>query len=159
MFCTQCGTENNNEARFCRNCAAPLKRTAQPGMQAEGYGASVEGGYQPGQSIMPGPQSMPPYQSGYPGYTPASQQGASGRAITAMVLSLLSIVTCLGFLLSVPGMILGKMEMNAIRDGRAPRAGEGFAKTGFYVGLVVTALSVLGFVFFFFTAIPGSIFN
>ena len=40
-----------------------------------------------------------------------------------MILSLVSIVTC-GPLLSIPGLVLGKIEMNAIREGRAPQAGE-----------------------------------
>ena len=33
--------------------------------------------------------------------------------------------------------------MNAIEEGRAPRAGEGMAKVGFYLGIVATALSLL----------------
>jgi hypothetical protein len=41
-------------------------------------------------------------------------------------------------------MILGKMEMNAIRDGKSPKAGETFAKVGFYLGLVMTILLCLG---------------
>jgi hypothetical protein len=62
-----------------------------------------------------------------------------------MVLSLISIVTC-GPLLSIPGMILGKSEMNAIAEGRSPIAGETYAKIGFYVGIGVTALSCLGII-------------
>jgi len=62
-----------------------------------------------------------------------------------MVLSLISIVTC-GPLLSIPGMILGKSEMNAIAEGRSPNAGETYAKIGFYVGIGVTLLSCLGIV-------------
>jgi Domain of unknown function (DUF4190) len=68
--------------------------------------------------------------------------GASGRAVISMILSVISPFTCWLFL-SVPGLILGKMEMNAIRDGQAPKAGEPFAKIGFYVGLVVTVLSLI----------------
>ena len=59
-----------------------------------------------------------------------------------MVLSIISPFTC-WILLSIPGMILGKLEMNAIRDGQAPKAGETFAKIGFYVGIAVTALSLV----------------
>jgi hypothetical protein len=171
MFCTQCGTDNKDDARFCRNCAAPLVRTApQPAPPADPQpsafppspgGYSSSGGYQPGQSVMP-QQSYQGYQSGYAGYNPPMPQNASGRAIAAMILSILSLVTCLGPLLSVPGLILGKMEMNAIRDGRAPKAGETFAKVGFYAGLVVTILSVLGIILYVFAilaAIAGGGFN
>jgi TM2 domain-containing membrane protein YozV len=28
MFCTRCGTANNNDARFCKTCSAPLTNTA-----------------------------------------------------------------------------------------------------------------------------------
>jgi hypothetical protein len=67
-----------------------------------------------------------------------------------MVLSLISIVTC-GPLLSIPGLILGKSEMNAIAEGRSPSSGETYAKIGFYVGIGVTALSCLGIIIWFVT--------
>lgn len=59
-----------------------------------------------------------------------------------MVLSIISIFTC-GPLLSIPGLIIGKMEMNDIAAGRAPAAGLGYAKAGFWIGVVVTVLSCL----------------
>jgi hypothetical protein len=59
-----------------------------------------------------------------------------------MILSIVAIFTC-GPFLSIPGMIIGKMEMNAIQQGQAPPAGETFAKVGFYLGLGVTILSCL----------------
>ncbi|MBO0857504.1 MAG: DUF4190 domain-containing protein [Chloracidobacterium sp.] len=72
-----------------------------------------------------------------------------------MILSIVSIVTC-GPFLSIPGMIMGKMEMNAIREGQSPQAGENFAKAGFYVGLVVTILScLLGLFYAFIFIIPA----
>ena len=30
LFCTQCGRENPDDARFCANCGAPLARPGQP---------------------------------------------------------------------------------------------------------------------------------
>ena len=56
-------------------------------------------------------------------------------------------------------MILGKMEMNAIRQGQAPPAGEGVAKAGFYIGLVMTilwGLVVLGYIFLFIVGIAAA---
>jgi hypothetical protein len=125
-------------------------RPAQPG-EDSGYRSSF-GGQTPPDSSPPYTAYMsqnppPSYSPGpsYAGYQPPGAGGsASGRAITSMVLSLVSLVTC-GFLFSIPGMILGKMEMDAIREGRAPQAGETFAKVGFWLGLVVTVIScVLG---------------
>jgi apolipoprotein N-acyltransferase len=37
--------------------------------------------------------------------------------------------------MSITGAVLGKMELNAIRQGRAPAAGETMAKIGFYLGV------------------------
>jgi hypothetical protein len=148
MFCTRCGANNLDTDQFCRSCSAPLTKPggapgASSGPPQQPYAYSTPGH---GQQQQP-PQNYPPYP-GYQGYPPPqygyanqmySQQGASGRAITSLVLSIISIFMCALFT-SVPGMILGKMEMNAIRQGQAPLAGEGIAKAGFYIGLVVTIL-------------------
>lgn len=164
MFCNECGTDNKDDARFCRNCAAPLIK-AEPAQPPSGssspydpspgapgsyqdYGASGGyGGYQPGQSVMPSPPSYPGYQDNYGGYNPPAQGNASPRAIASMIMSLISIATC-GPLLSVPGAIMGKMELNDIAAGRASKAGETFAKIGYYAGLVLSILYLIGIVLY-----------
>ena len=167
MFCTRCGANNLDTDQFCRSCSAPLTKPggapgASSGPPQQPYPYSTPGF---GQQQQP-PQNYPPYP-GYQGYpTPqygyanqmVSQQSASGRAITSLVLSVISIFLCALFT-SVPGMILGKMEMNAIRQGQAPLAGEGIAKAGFYIGLVVTiiyGLVVLGYIFLFIIGIAAA---
>jgi hypothetical protein len=161
MFCTRCGANNLDVDQFCRSCSAPLTKTG--GAQSPGVSSGSPQQQYPYSNPNPNPypsagagqQQQPP--QGYPQY-PGYQQGysqpqysypnqgyqqqasASGRAIAAMIMSIVSPFTC-GIFLSVPAMILGKMEMNAIRQGQAPPAGETFAKVGFYVGLVVTILS------------------
>ena len=112
MFCHSCGMNNQQGAQFCSGCAAPLLSNHQNQQQH--------------------------FQQGFNGNQMKPSQGASGRAITSMILSIVGLIFC-GWLTSIPGMILGKIEMNAIRDGRASQAGSGFAKTGFYGGIVVTA--------------------
>jgi hypothetical protein len=160
MFCTRCGANNLDTDQFCRSCSSPLTKPggasgASSGSPQQPYPYSTPGPGQQQQQQQP--QSYSPYP-GYQGYPPPQQsyanqaypqQGASGRAITSLVLSIVSIFMC-GFLTSIPGMILGKMEMNAIRQGQAPSAGEGVAKAGFYIGLIVTilyGLIVLGYIF------------
>lgn len=164
MFCTRCGTSNSNESMVCTNCSAPLVRPGEtPRAQGPaGYdrtpspyssGANWEQNPPPpAQSSQPYPeyrssysesQGYQPYQSTYANQMPVQQASASGRAIAAMILSLVAIPTCFGPLLSIPGFILGKMEMNAIRAGTAPRAGETFAKVGFYVGIITTIIYCL----------------
>jgi hypothetical protein len=165
MFCTRCGANNLDTDQFCRSCSSPL---ARPG-GAQGQGASSGSPQQPYPYSTPGPgqQQQPPQgYAPYPGYQAqpqysyanqmsSRQNGASGRAIAAMILSIISIFTC-GPLLSIPGMILGKSEMNAIRQGQAPPAGDTFAKVGFYLGLGVTILSCLGGLFYIFIVILGT---
>jgi hypothetical protein len=169
MFCTRCGANNLDTDQFCRSCSATLTRTGG----AQGQGVSSGPSQQPypystpssGQQQQPPPQGYNPYpgyqgypqsqpQYGYANQAPGQQIGASGRAIASMILSIVSLVTC-GPLLSVPGMIMGKMEMNAINQGQAPRAGENFAKAGFYVGLVVTILSCLVGIGYMFLILLG----
>ena len=59
-----------------------------------------------------------------------------------MIVSIASLMMCC-FPASIVGLVLGKMEMNAIQEGRAPRAGETMAKIGFYVGIAGTVISAL----------------
>ncbi|MCG3160484.1 MAG: hypothetical protein JMDDDDMK_01553 [Acidobacteria bacterium] len=155
MFCTRCGANNLDNDQFCRSCSAPLVKPG--GAQSQGassasaqqsYPYSTSGSGQQQQtpqnySPYPGYQGYSPAQYGYASQMPSQQGSASGRAVAAMVLSIVSIFTC-GPLLSVPGLILGKMEMDAIRRGEAPPAGENFAKAGFYVGIGATAFFCLG---------------
>jgi hypothetical protein len=176
MYCTQCGTANTDEIRFCMNCGAPMvKRGDTPHDRSSSESDQPPSPVYPGQQSNPsysgqpaymGPPSVPTNPGGRASYTgppsiptdpggkalytgPASpypmyptEGNASGRAVISMILSIISPSTCL-ILLSVPGLILGKMELDAIRNGQAPKAGETFAKIGFYVGIVVTALSMV----------------
>jgi hypothetical protein len=163
MFCTRCGANNLDTDQFCRSCSAPLTKPggasgASSGSPQQPYPYSTPGHGQQQQQQQQPPQSYSPYP-GYQGYPPPQhgyvnqpypQQGASGRAIASLVLSLVSIIMMCGPFTSIPGMILGKMEMNAIRQGQAPLAGEGIAKAGFYISLVMTILSgliILGYIF------------
>lgn len=145
MICTSCGVNNRDDAQFCRGCGAALGNPYQnpaapqtPNMPPVPP-PSAPPNYPGYQSQFPQP---PTYSSGGGGYQAPLPVGPSGKAIASMILSIVSIFTC-GPLLSIPGMIIGKMEMNDIAAGRAPAAGLGYAKAGFWIGVVVTALSCL----------------
>jgi hypothetical protein len=110
------------------------------------YGAYMSQHQPPGYS-----PSYPPAPS-YPGAQPPTANSPSGRAVVSLVLSIMSVVftCCFVFfapVMSIAGMVLGKMEMNAIRAGQAPAAGETMAKVGFWMGLVMTILSAVLIVF------------
>ena len=153
MFCTRCGTQNSDGTAFCRNCSAPLVKPGDPPRQtgessypspyATPGNQSSDPSQPSSQTPYPGYQGHPVYQSGYANQPPPQQGSASGRAIASIILSCLGLIAC-GFLTSIPGLILGKMEMNAINAGQAPKAGETLAKIGFYVGIAATALYCLG---------------
>jgi uncharacterized protein DUF4190/zinc ribbon protein len=150
MYCTQCGTANSDDIRFCMNCGASMvKRGDTPkdrSPYASGQPQSPNFAEQSPNPQYLGQSPAQPYPA-YPGAQqvypmPSNEGSASGRAVISMILSIISPFTCWLFL-SIPGMILGKMEMNAIENGQASKAGEVFAKIGFYVGLAVTALSLV----------------
>jgi hypothetical protein len=62
MFCGECGTENAETRKFCKNCGKPLRRPQPaPGAQA----AAV-----PAQAQQP---AYPPVTPPQPAYTPAAQ--------------------------------------------------------------------------------------
>ena len=70
------------------------------------------------------------------------KENPSGRAVATLVFGILSI-TCAGFVTGIPAIILGTMELKAIKAGDAPAVGESNAKTGLVLGIVGTLLSVL----------------
>lgn len=72
-------------------------------------------------------------------------QTASTRATAALILGILSLI-CMGFLAGIPAIILGSMELKAIKAGLAPAAGEGMAKVGYILGIVGTILTCLAMV-------------
>ena len=69
---------------------------------------------------------------------------AGGKAIAALILGVLSLV-CMGFLTGVPAIIIGRMELTDIKNGKSPKQGESIAKIGFVLGIIGTALTCLIF--------------
>lgn len=73
------------------------------------------------------------------GPTPAPRSG-NGRAIIALVLGLAGLFFC-GFT-AIPGAILAWVEMQAVREGRAPQSNSGMAKIAFWINIVALVLTV-----------------
>ncbi|HEX4950789.1 MAG TPA: DUF4190 domain-containing protein [Blastocatellia bacterium] len=141
MTCTSCGVNNRDDAQFCRGCGTAL---GNPFQNPAPPSANVPPPPNPAPDY-PGYQTQfpqPPTYAGGGGYQAPLPSGPSSKAIASLILSILSIFTC-GPLLSIPGLIIGKMEMNDIAAGRASAAGLGYAKAGFWIGVVVTVLSCL----------------
>lgn len=74
---------------------------------------------------------------------PANAQtaGPSGNAIAALVLGVLSFLLCCGFLTGIPAIVIGKIEMTAIKEGRSSTKGHALAAVGLILGIVATAIS------------------
>ena len=176
MFCTSCGENGREDAQFCRKCGAALTNPlAQPPSITEAQTAPLPRHESDYYSPLSEQQNNPPNYTAYfspnaqaqnplanpsyADYRPPLPNSASGRATASLVISIISLFTCT--LLSILGMILGKMEMNDIKNGRAPSAGMGYAKAGFWIGAIITGLQALGiviaiFVFFLSLLFPSN---
>lgn len=80
-----------------------------------------------------------------------SQGGASGRAIAALVLGIVSLVAC-GCFAGIAALILAYGELKAIDAGQSSPAGRGYAKAGLIMGWISIGLSILGAIIWFFVA-------
>lgn len=132
--CQKCQQFNPPEAAFCLNCAAPLSQQQSGSNQQanQQWNQPNFGGQQAGQNFAPPP--------------PAASGGASQRATTALILAITGLFCC-GPFTSIPAMIVGWMEITAIKQEQSPPAGLRFAQVGLWGGVAVTLLQTAGFLF------------
>lgn len=89
-----------------------------------------------------------PIYSPPPPPAPPARASASNQAITALVLGILGLICC--SLVAPVAWYLGQSEGRAIREGRAPAAGEGLATAGKILGIVGTILLFFGLLWMLF---------
>lgn len=150
MFCTKCGTPNPDTEQICRNCSAQLvvpRATAR-----------FPRGPQEPQDPPRRPEAPPyPNYSGFPVPSGSGKPaqfglgGTSNRTIAAMLISILALPLCC-FPGGLAGMVLAKMELDAIRQGAAPPGGRKTAQVAFYLGLSSTIITGIFYLIFFFSA-------
>lgn len=126
-ICPSCGEINLEVASFCRNCATPL-----------GPGSAQA----PSQQARPMQTPVQPF-GGPMTATQPTETASSNRPLIALCLAIAGLVCC-GFFTSIPGSILGWLEMSAIKQGRAPASGMTMSQIAFYGGIVVTVLAFIG---------------
>ncbi|MEP7145510.1 MAG: DUF4190 domain-containing protein [bacterium] len=105
----------------------------------------------------PPPPPPPSFNPTPPPIPPGSMNtggGASSNAIIALVLGILSFISC-GILAAIPALIMGRRELNEINSGRSSQAGKTFAKIGMWLGIINIILSVLAIIFIVIALMAG----
>lgn len=122
-LCPRCNQPNLPEAAFCHNCASPLA----PG---------------PTVGVTPKQQQWTPQGGPMIGQQPATTDGASQKAIIALVLAIVALFCC-GLIAGIPAAIIGWMELNAINQGQSSPAGKWMAQVGLWGGIGASILHVV----------------
>lgn len=112
-ICKNCGTQNSGSASYCSNCGAVIQ--ADP--------PATTGTSTPMTAV---PQA------------PSTSQSASGRAIAALILGILSIVSSCGPVTGIIAIVLANQELRDIRNGMAPEAGKTLSQIGLWTGWIGT---------------------
>lgn len=131
-FCQHCKQQNTADAQFCRFCASPLGASAQ------------------NQANFNNQQ----WNQGFQNNFAQPSAGASGRAIASLILTICSLLFCC-LLTSIPGAILGWMEVSAIKQGRSSASGMMMAQIGLWGGIVISILTLLFYGFYLLLALSG----
>jgi hypothetical protein len=164
-ICPNCQAINPADGSFCRACATPIAliQPTYTEQQTEQWQPQNQQWQQPPayqwQETPQNPQWQQPTPFGGPlqGQTPRPFQAApSNRPVIALCLVIAGFMCC-GPFLTIPGTIMGWMEMNAIKEGRSPQSGLSMAQIAFWGGIVATVLSTLGLIFGILGGIIGNI--
>ncbi|MDQ2784887.1 MAG: zinc ribbon domain-containing protein [Chloroflexota bacterium] len=147
-FCTACGAEVPEGARFCQNCGAemtsavgivPTQTDPAPIQLPHSPAVMLPYGYAP-------PNYLPPFPVA-PGYVVAPTR--SGKAVAAFWLGIVSIPCCIlswiGIIIGVLGLIFGLLGLGEARR-TAAATGESPARYGYRQAAVGIACAVVGII-------------
>ncbi len=134
--CSKCGLSNPAEAAFCHNCATPLNASTRS---------------RPNQAAWPQTPPVGAVAGGQYVAAPSSQ-----RPMIAMVLAIGGIFCC-GPVLGVPAAILGWLELDAIKSGRAPEGGKTMATVGLWGGIAATVIHIVIWILWVFLGALSSV--
>lgn len=149
-ICQNCHQANPANAVFCRQCAAPLSPGKATGGNQERFQNPVQN--QPPDQYQNQQWNPPPNPSPWHQPNAGSQMGggnsapfedkASGRAIGSAVLAGVSLICC-GIFAGIPAILLGWLELTAIKEGRSSSKGLLFAQIGFWGGIAASIITTL----------------
>lgn len=92
-------------------------------------------------------QPPPPFSPGPAAPAYVSQPPTHPRAVTSLVLGILSLVLC-GFFTGIPAIILGKQAQNEIDRAGGVQAGRGMATAGFVLGIIACVWGILSIILY-----------
>ncbi|MEE3468265.1 MAG: zinc-ribbon domain-containing protein [Eubacterium sp.] len=174
MFCRECGTENEDNAKFCRNCGLPIvpvEETIQPEVvkteppveetvetpvtpiveepvqtQEDPFAEErAAAGY--AQGTAPGgaqPYGTPGPQAAYVAQGNGSKP-ASASAIVSLILGIVSVVCCCTFFV---GAGCGIAAICVAASDRKKNGSSGLTTAGLILGIVGVSLSVIYIIWF-----------
>lgn len=100
--------------------------------------------------------SSPQWGVGQPAHTSSAvQQEQNQKALWSMILGILGLVCC-WLVTSIPAIVLGHMAKQEIAASGGRQGGQGMAQAGFIMGIIGTALGVLGLIWFVFVLAVGA---
>jgi hypothetical protein len=91
---------------------------------------------------------IPPETEGYT--VPRFPDKASGMAITALVLGILALPCCCGFLAGIPALVVGFMEKGKIARHESSDKGQWMALVGIVMGIISLIFGCLQIVWVIF---------
>lgn len=146
--CNNCRQTNPDEAMFCRQCAGAL-----------GGGQAQQQYANPQQNPFVNQQQQQWNQPNF-GNQPVQNfaqntgGGASGRATASAILAVVGLLCC--GLAGIVGAVLGWLELQAIKEGKSPAAGQTMAQIGLWLGIIGFVINVaVSFIFFILGALGG----
>ena len=153
MNCPNCGTENESDASFCKNCGAALVSPMQaPGAQPDQAPAAPP---EPALVVLPG--QAPPYQA-YPVQPPIGMPvqpifyapSLDGACVTGMILGIITLVIFwfpfISWILGILAMIFSAVGMKTVKDNPGVRTGYGMGVTGLVTGIIGIIGSTIVFI-------------
>jgi type IV pilus assembly protein PilA len=133
MFCTRCGTANQDQAQFCTKCgvafqAAP-SATSPPAAAPATPGATTPSGWPaPPSASAPAPVPSP--------LTYHGPSGVSGKAVGSLICGILFLF----FPVAIVAVVLGHLSLSDIRKSAGRLTGRGVAITGLVLGYLGVSL-------------------
>lgn len=158
MYCSHCGAQNSDDARFCSRCGNPLSTAgmeagtpsgeSEPRITAPSEAKMGEGQVSESEETLPSPpeSSIPPTNvqpwtsTGYPYYPSYGATRTDGLCVAGMVLGIIGLVLFWIPYLAIPcgilGIILGSIGIKNVQNEPQLKTGQGMGVAGLVTGIL-----------------------